>query len=88
VTGRRIEQQLPERRVVHRDESPCPYYDPREKPERCGVMVDRRMRRDTGTRASQYCTRHEAIVSRGATMNGAPVAANRWANINGHGGRR
>lgn len=55
--------------VVAPDETPCPYFDPFAKPnpetgkiDRCGVMVNRRLRRD-GTKPGQYCAEHAKRVS-------------------------
>jgi hypothetical protein len=42
--------------------TPCPYYDPREKPGACGEMVDRTPH-ENGERGSAYCARHLAIVA-------------------------
>jgi hypothetical protein len=54
--------------VAAHETTPCPYVDPRasldpvtRKVPCCGVMVDRRMRRD-GSKPSQYCKTHEALV--------------------------
>lgn len=55
--------------VVAPDETPCPYFDPYAKPnpetgkiERCGVMVNRRLRRD-GSKPGQYCADHAKRVT-------------------------
>jgi hypothetical protein len=61
--------ETPAKRVVAFAEmSPCPYVDPAKpldpdtgKVACCGVMVNRRHRRD-GSRPSQYCKDHEARV--------------------------
>lgn len=57
------------RLVVAPDETPCPYFDPYAEPnpetgkiDRCGVSVNRRLRRD-GSKPGQYCAEHAKRVS-------------------------
>jgi hypothetical protein len=65
----RVAAETPKLRVVVApDETPCPYVDPARPldPETgkvacCGVMVNRRIRRD-GTKPGQYCKDHEVRV--------------------------
>lgn len=49
------------RRVTAPLETPCPYYNPLEKPDCCGVIVNRRCK-PNGVKPGPYCARHEPLT--------------------------
>lgn len=68
-TPREAAEKPKPRVVVSPDETPCPYFDPYAEPnpetgkiDRCGVMVNRRLRKD-GTKPGQYCAKHQHRVT-------------------------